>query len=193
MCIIVGEDTDRIISDDSTRGLRILSSYGTTQLGDSSYFLYETLFQTLKKKHTLSKPMFYPVFDLWVCWKIGYAKIQWFIMFPVKISVFLPINRTIWRHLGDTSVSDTPTLSFPMWSAFLCHRRILRARAATGQRLWDLVKSAAVPARLLKPVRRQWMAGQVSELPGLVNIQQKLMGKSPFSMGKLPIINGHVQ
>ena len=49
MCIIVGEDTDRIISDDSTRGLRILSSYGTTQLGDSSYFLYETLFQTLKK------------------------------------------------------------------------------------------------------------------------------------------------
>jgi hypothetical protein len=36
------------------------------------------------------------------------------------------------------------------------------------------------------------MAGQVSELPGLVNIQQKLMGKSPFSMGKLPI-NGHVQ
>ena len=32
--------------------------------------------------------MFYPVFDLWVCWKIGYAKIQWFIMFPVQISVF---------------------------------------------------------------------------------------------------------
>ena len=53
MCIIVGEDTDRIISDDSTRGLRILSSYGTTQLGDSSYFLYETLFQTLKKKHSI--------------------------------------------------------------------------------------------------------------------------------------------
>ena len=94
MCIIVGEDTDRIMSDDSTCGLKILSSYGTAQLGDSSYFLYETLFQTLKnKKHSIQAHVL-PRF-----WSMGLLEnrlrqnpVVYHV--PCENFCFLPINRT---------------------------------------------------------------------------------------------------
>ena len=145
--------------------------------GFIGYFLYETLFQT-EKQHSIQTHVV-PRF-----WSMGLFENR-LRQNPVVYHVpcenlcffFLPMNS--WAFGGYLSFRYTHPIS----------------RAATGQRLWDLVKSAAVPARLLKAVRRQGMAGtgKYLEIPHgvrsvnyLVNIQQKLR-KSPCSMGKLPI------